>query len=183
MTDDINERTGHLESLLKNILPWMSQQMKSITLNMHPVGLTTMVEQVLDESSFKIDHKEIKVNLDALVNYQVMSNHTALTTVLRNTLGNAIKYSMRTGQIEISSQKIKGKQVLLTISDHGVGMSQETTKEIFETLQSSRGTEGEKGLGIGLKLSKDLMISMGGEINIESVINEGTSVTLKLQAV
>ena len=53
----------------------------------------SMVEQVVDESSFKIDNKEIKVNLDALVNYQVMSNHSALTTVLRNTLGNAIKYS------------------------------------------------------------------------------------------
>lgn len=182
MTDEINERTGYLESLLKNILPWMAQQMKSSTINMHPVALTTIVHQVVEEGSLKIDSKEIKVTLDLLINHQVMSNHAALITVLRNILGNAIKYSLRKGYIDISSQKIRNNQVLLTISDKGVGMSQKTTNEIFDTIKSSQGTEGEKGLGIGLKLSKDLMISMGGEITIKSEVKGGTSVTLRLQA-
>ena len=102
--------------------------------------------------------------------------------MIRNILGNAIKYTRKKGVVDISSEKLKHKNIVLIITDDGIGMDSAHVQQVFSTFQSKAGTEGEKGLGIGLKLSKDLILSMNGDIEIQSTVGEGTSVRIRLKA-
>ena len=182
MTEDINQRTSSLESMLKNILPWMAHQVQSSDIDLEPVRLTDIIESALDESQYKIENKELNLHLKNLADYKVIANRDALTTVIRNILGNAIKYTRKKGVVDISSEKLKHKNIVLIITDDGIGMDSAHVQQVFSTFQSKAGTEGEKGLGIGLKLSKDLILSMNGDIEIQSTVGEGTSVRIRLKA-
>jgi len=108
-----------------------------------------------------------------------VADATAIEIIIRNILSNAIKYSNEGGKIEISSSH-KDNFTTLTVKDYGIGMPPRTLSEIFSEYASELGTTGEKGHGIGLKLSRDLAVRNGGSLSISSKEGEGTIVQLRM---
>ena len=99
-----------------------------------------------------------------------------ISTILRNLINNAVKYSNKAGVIEVSiSEKDDFLEVM--VSDQGIGISKENIEKIFriDTKFKSPGTKGEKGTGLGLILCKDLVEINKGSIWCES--QEGTGTT------
>ena len=107
--------------------------------------------------------------------------------ILINILGNAVKFTHDEGKIifslkEISSSDSKVK-FLFTISDNGIGMSEEYQKHVFETFtqeeDGSRTTY--QGTGLGMAIAKNFTDLMGGSIEVNSKINEGTTFKVELE--
>ncbi len=107
-----------------------------------------------------------------------------LSTVLRNLLTNAIKYSHKGGKIELSIQEFDEFYVF-TVKDFGVGMSEKTVEQIFSSSlkDSEVGTQNEKGSGLGLLLCKEFVEKQGGRIWVESELDIGSTFMFSLPKV
>ena len=99
-----------------------------------------------------------------------------ITTVMRNLISNAIKYTKTNGQITISGKE-KEEFVEICVEDNGVGMSKEICENLFKIDVkhfSTEGTGGEKGTGLGLILCKEFIDKHLGEMVVESEIGKGS---------
>ena len=112
----------------------------------------------------------------------VNADRETIRTVLRNLLSNAIKFSHQGSIIEVGTLANS-----FYVRDHGIGMSEERIKELFEITRAAKhnliselGTAGEHGTGIGLPLCFELVKLNKGQITIESQPNQGTTVTVTL---
>jgi signal transduction histidine kinase len=93
-----------------------------------------------------------------------------LNLILRNLLLNAIKFSEIGGKVEVTCKNFDKNFVVVAVKDHGVGISKEVQKFLFDksTGYSTRGTANEKGTGLGLILCKEFVEKNGGKIWFES---------------
>src|SRR5262249_26967840 len=102
-------------------------------------------------------------------------------TVLRNLLSNAIKFTPSGAEIEIKSEQKNG-EMLVTVMDNGTGIPKDLLDKIHKReFISTRGTNNEKGTGLGLMFSFDLLSKMGEKLYIRSEHGEGTSATFSIR--
>ena len=100
-----------------------------------------------------------------------------LNTILRNLVSNSIKFTKKYGTIGISAKEnLTKKEVEITVTDTGLGMSEEIKNKLFKIDEhvSTKGTEKEKGTGLGLILSKEFVEKHGGKIWVESELGIGS---------
>jgi signal transduction histidine kinase len=113
-------------------------------------------------------------------NFYVLGDQSELTSLLVILLDNAIKYSQKDTNIVLASKKV-GRNIYLSISDQGDGISGADLPHIFERFyRSDKSRTGAKGFGLGLSIAKRIIDSHGGTMKIDSKINCGTTVELKL---
>lgn len=177
MMNQINQKTANLDGILQNILPWMSLQIKNPKLDLIPQALAPIINESYREVEHLSKAKNINISLPTNNQIAALIDKNALKIVLRNILNNAIKFTDRSGHIAINIF-LKDKRCIIQITDDGVGMDEATAKNLFNDYRSSQGTEGETGHGLGLKLSKDLMTSMNGDIIVNSEKDRGTTFDL-----
>ena len=98
-----------------------------------------------------------------------------LNTVFRNLITNAIKFSNENGRIDIHADQNEN-DIVISIVDTGVGILKEKVQQLFciANHDSTIGTKGETGTGLGLLLCKELIEKHGGKIWVESVIGKGS---------
>jgi len=96
-------------------------------------------------------------------------------TVLRNLISNAIKFTNSGGTIVISAEQ-KPDELLVTVSDNGVGIKNDTIEKLFriDENNSTAGTQNEEGTGLGLILCKEFVEKHGGKIWVESEVGKGS---------
>ena len=132
---------------------------------------------------FSAEQKDIKLIVELDADLSVYVDHNALSTIIRNLISNAIKFTPRGGTIKIISERDQ-HNVALKVIDSGVGIGQNKLSKIFDLDPSrARGTEGEKGTGLGLMLCKELVELNKGEIKVGSVLNKGTTIQINLPKV
>jgi len=111
-----------------------------------------------------------------------VSNGTGLEQVLMNLLSNAIKFTDSGGHIEVSCQK-QGDEMLLTVEDSGIGMTQEQLGRIFTKFYTVRNpSKRGEGTGLGLAISKLIVDKLGGRIEVTSTLGHGSCFTVRLPA-
>ena len=103
-------------------------------------------------------------------------------TVVRNLLSNAVKFTPENGEIEISTS-IKDDIIFCVIRDSGIGIQKKDLSKLFKIDQhyTRLGLNNEKGSGLGLILCKEFVEKNGGEIHIDSIPDQGTSITFTLK--
>jgi len=101
--------------------------------------------------------------------------------IIRNLISNALKFTQRGGSISISS-KTNDKYEAITVSDSGIGISDENMQKLFKIEGDfhTMGTEHESGTGLGLVLCSDFAKKMNGTITVTSKVGEGSSFTVSL---
>ena len=170
--------------LLLNLLEWARSQLDAIKINIEPVPLKVAV----DESRSIVSAGAIKKNIDILyegtLDYYVSADSNILKTILRNLLSNAVKYCENKGVIRISAVR-KGKQIVISVADNGVGIKKENISRLFriDCNISTKGTNNEDGTGLGLILCKEFVNKLGGDISVESIEGEGTKFSVSLPEV
>jgi signal transduction histidine kinase/Tfp pilus assembly protein PilF len=179
----LRKKLKSLNILLDNTLNWGRGQMSGdATLQKEWVEIGKLVQQNIELFSQFLTDKSIQVVCHIPTELMVWVDPNHLDIAIRNIFYNAIKFTYPNGQIVIAALK-KDKEVELSITDNGKGMS----KEILETLfsyqkqQGVYGTNGERGAGIGLLLTKDYMDRNGAKLLVNSKENEGTSFTIVFQ--
>ncbi len=170
-----------LSQLLNNLLEWSRSQTGRLQHNPDMIDTSYILRNVVEINQ---DAAKIKnISLINNINYGtvVYSDANMLFTIFRNLVSNAIKYTNIGGRIIIDSED-KGEFIEFTIQDNGVGIPQERLQKLFnvEFVQSTIGTNKEKGSGLGLILCKEFVERNGGTISVESELNKGTKFKIKL---
>ena len=172
----------NLTYLLDNLLSWSKTQMQGIKLNCESFPLRDVVEQNLKTVNHISEQKKISVFNKIPKDCMVYTDVNFLSLVVRNLVINALKFTHEKGEISISSKTI-GDQVQVSVTDTGVGMSEDELKKLFNTEShySKMGTANEAGTGIGLLLCKEFIELEGGKIWAESKQGEGSSFNFLLK--
>ncbi|MBJ7882016.1 sensor histidine kinase [Gelidibacter salicanalis] len=168
--------------LLQNLLNWAQIQKGNLPFTRENLKIDDIVNNVLKVLSYQSMHKNIEIKTiipDGPI--LVYADKDMLSTILRNLISNAIKYSHKNGTIEIICEKTTNA-VNIIISDTGIGIPEERIKKLFDFqyVQKTRGTQGEKGTGLGLILTKDFIQRHHGAIWVESELGKGSKFTFTL---
>ncbi len=171
-------------SLLENMLVWGRGQEEKIKFSPERRDLADII--LTNMSIFKetADKKEISVNFTQIGNSKAYFDKDLMDIIIRNLLSNAVKYTERGGRISIllKDKSLTGEVIILKICDNGIGIPATKQKYLFTSteIESTPGTENEKGTGFGLKLCYELVKINKGTISVESKEGEGTCFTISL---
>jgi signal transduction histidine kinase len=172
-------RSGY--TLLENLLLWSRFQTGTIDLMIQKVNLNLLVEQnilLLTENAYA---KKIRILNKLDKHHEVLIDENMISTVIRNLLSNAIKFTPRNGTVTIW-QESTDDQLVLHISDTGIGMTNEELKNLFnlDTNTSKPGTDREQGSGLGLVICREFVKQNNGSICAESVPGKGSTFSISL---
>lgn len=182
----INTSTKEAFSLLENLLEWSRTNRNVVSPSYEEINLSDVITSQVLFNKNQADFKNIIINYEEKSGVYITADKNMLKTILRNFISNAIKFTPRGGEIIISTSGIsktdKEKLVRVDVSDTGVGIPERTLSNLFVQGQNitTKGTESERGTGLGLKLCKEFAEKMGGYITIKSKRGKGTIVSLVL---
>ncbi|MQX35961.1 PAS domain-containing sensor histidine kinase [Roseospira navarrensis] len=167
--------------LLEDLLDWSRIQLDRVQFDPGAVDLVGLVETNLGRYRLAAQAKGVTLRADDLETLCAYGDPRMLDTVVRNLVSNAIKFTRDGDEIAFAS-RADGDVVVLEIRDTGVGIRADRLPTLFGlgSRQSSKGTGGETGTGMGLVICKELIERQGGTIAVESVAGQGTTFTLRL---
>lgn len=172
---NINDSSTNLNKLIENFLHWA--RLTSGRIEFTPTGFSIYdtLNEVLSILKQNLLQKKLTVELFVSHSVFVFADYNMIISVLHNIIGNAIKFSHIGGKITINSS-IRDNDIELSIRDEGIGMPPLILNNLFDVQNhhSRQGTNNEKGTGVGLILTKDMVEKNGGRIWAESRENYGT---------
>ena len=187
--EKIDESSEHLLSLINDVLDLTRVESGKVKYNPVPADLKSITDSALDitkgfltnrDISFKIQREEAKIP-------NVLVDPVRLRDVLVNILSNAVKFTPDGGTITFEARcQEKGGDGYINmhyrISDTGIGMSEEFTKEVFEEFaqEDSDARTQYHGAGLGMAIVKKYVDMMGGTISVQSKKHEGTTFTVDI---
>ena len=166
--------------LLENLLLWSRTQIGGIDFNPEKINLyLTSVDSIKLLNQLSED-KTIIIKNQISENLYINADKYMISTIIRNLISNAIKFTPKGGEITINTNKIRDKNnrkfTEILIADNGVGISKEMQLRLFDISKntSTAGTENEKGTGLGLILCKEFTEKHNGKIKVESKEGSGS---------
>ena len=177
----MDESLTSTASLLDNLLFWAKTQMEGLKANAGSFDLLPVLEQNRRLVADKAAKKKISLLIEPSdVPVLAYADEVMVDIVIRNLVGNAIKFCREGDTIHLSSAYTPAG-VAVTIRDTGKGIALEDQQKIFTSISyTTTGTAHEKGSGLGLSLCKELIEKNGGKIVFESTPGKGTSFTFTL---
>jgi two-component system, sensor histidine kinase and response regulator len=178
---NLENTTTHTINLLENLLHWTKLQNNNISVNPRLIRIYDIIDDCIGLLKANADSKKV-----SLLNYsshyiEIYADESTMTTVFRNLISNAIKFTREGGTITIGTKK-EEDNVVISISDTGIGMPSEIIDKIFVKNEqyTTQGTSNEKGSGLGLYLVKDFVERNNGKIAVTSNIGVGTEINVYL---
>lgn len=178
----IQDETSRLRVLVDTILQSAKMANKKYSISLDEVDMNDMIGHVAQ--SFKLTLQKLNgtLNLDLKAETPVIyADPLHISNLIHNLIDNAIKYSTGQPIIEVSTAT-DGDMFVLTIRDHGIGISREDQKHIFEKFYrvSTGNVHNVKGFGIGLNYVSQVVQLHHGTIEVESELGEGTTFSVRL---
>lgn len=162
--------------LLDNLLQWSQIQTGRMKARPSLFNINQMIREVVAIYIPNASEKGITIIEMPGEYMDVWADRDMIRTVLRNLINNAVKFTAKNGVITISAERA-GKEVLVDVKDTGTGMADTVLNRLFrlENAYSSRGTDNERGTGLGLILCKEFVEQNGGRINVVSEEGKGST--------
>jgi signal transduction histidine kinase len=177
----INTNSRSLHGQMENLLEWAKAQSNSIKFTPEEIRIHPIIYNVL--TVFEVNAFSKNINLVNKVDetLEVYADKNIISTVCQNLIGNAIKFTKEGGKVIVSSKKINNF-VEISITDTGIGISKSDLQLLFKTDNNftRRGTNDEKGSGLGLLICKDFIEKNGGKIGISSTLGKGSTLKFTL---
>lgn len=176
---ELSENANNASLLLFNLLNWSKSQMQSL----EPKPTLFDIQEVFAEKvklmDQKFDAKGVKL-IDKTLRDFVYADRSMIEIVIQNLLANAVKFCNRGDLITITNQISNGKSII-SIEDTGVGITKENQSKLFgNNTFTTRGTNKEKGTGLGLTICRELVDLNNGKIWVESELNIGSTFYIEL---
>lgn len=155
--------------LLSNLLEWSRSQTGQINYNPMNYNLYDLVQTLINIFEVQTTNKNIQIFNEIDHELVCYFDRNMITTVIRNLISNSVKFTNKGGIIKIYNESNE-KRAKIYVEDNGVGMSKDLLYEIFriDTKVTRKGTENEKGTGLGLILCKEFVEKNNGSIGVES---------------
>ncbi|PKQ63126.1 hypothetical protein BZG02_10210 [Labilibaculum filiforme] len=167
--------------LLNNLLLWAKSQQNRITVNIQKYNLLQITTEAIEAYLAGATLKKINVDLKISIDIFVYSDSFTLQCVISNLFNNAIKFTPENGTIGIKA-KLINNFAEIQIIDSGIGIPESRIEKLFKIDESisTKGTNNEKGTGLGLLLCKEFIEKNHGELRVESEINKGTKAIFRI---
>lgn len=174
----IKESAINANQLLDNLLHWSEANTNKIKFEKETLDVNEVVHNVIQYFKPNAKTKVIQIFAENK-SLDLSADKDMLKTIIRNLVGNAIKYTKEKGEIHIQYNQ-KDSHVEIVIKDKGVGIPEEALQHLFDVSKHyvTPGTKGETGTGLGLVLCKEFMEMHNGSIHVDSKENEGTIVSI-----
>jgi signal transduction histidine kinase len=181
IADIILQSSNRAMDLVMNLMTWAQAQSGEMNFNPKRFDIIPLIDEVTLLLNDIAMQKSILIAKTLPPGIQVYADYEMISTVLRNLISNAIKFTPPGGKITISSVE-KQNQIVISVNDTGVGISDERIDKLFNISDgySTPGTQNEKGTGLGLILCKEFVNKNNGEIRVESKAGIGTSLYFSL---
>ncbi|MHA6480554.1 sensor histidine kinase [Paenibacillus sp. strain BS8-2] len=169
-------------TIVENLMEWFRGQREGIVLHPESFPVSAIVDEACRLLLLNCEVKQLTLLVHIDEDIRVYVDREALILVIRNLLSNAIKYSNPGGIIRISARTTESR-VEISVTDHGVGMSEEQIQYVFDDTRfdSTAGTAGEKGTGLGLLVSRQFLDISGGSLKVHSNLGSGSTFTIGLE--
>lgn len=183
LMEALQENVENLSALLDNLLTWARLEQGHLEIHPQQFALSMLVDRNIALLEPMAEQKTLMLRHQIASDIVVYADVNTTDMVLRNLLTNALKFTDVGGEITVSAEQQAG-EVMISVTDTGVGMTPETMNGIFriDVQHHKIGTQGEKGTGLGLVLCKEFVEKNGGRIRAESVRGEGSAFTFTLPA-
>lgn len=177
----INNTAKHSLNLLENLLTWSRLLTGRLPFTPMKLTLTDEVESALTIVSSLAYRKRIAVNNNVPRELMIKADQNMILSIFHNFIMNAIKFTNPGGHVDIDAHMMNDSRgnepyMFISITDNGIGMNDEEMSRLFKinALYSTSGTQNEKGTGLGLLLTREMVERHGGEIHVESKPGQGS---------
>jgi len=182
----MERHSKRLDSLAEDLLTLAQLESANPNLQLGNVDLSSFFGEVIRDWEKKLANKQLNVILDVPPDLPtIRADPVRLQEALHNLLDNAVKYSREHGEIRLMARR-RDEEVVLSVSDNGIGISKEDLPRIFERfyrVDKARTAENIRGTGLGLAIVKHIAQLHGGHVEAESEIEKGTTIRLVLPLV
>jgi signal transduction histidine kinase len=162
----LNEQIFQMQDFLDTILRWSRSSFEETKVTCKQTDITPIINSVLTLYHDTVVNKQIRVNIQ-LYNQSIVTDEGIFTIIVRNLISNAIKFTPFAGEIIIRDHPTND-YFILEIQNSGTGITRQKIDSIMAgNYSSEKGTQGENGLGLGLKLCIQLLARLKGKLSIE----------------
>ncbi len=177
----IQEEKSKLNNHVERILEVASLDKDSISIDIEELDIIEVIQSSIKEVNLLLEEKNGTIKFDFTSTIKVKGSQFHLESVFTNVIENSIKYSDKEPQININVNA-QNKDLFIKISDKGIGLDSDQLKRVFDNFYRAQtgNIHNTKGFGLGLSYAKYVIEKLNGQISIESKINKGTTVTIKL---
>lgn len=161
--------------LLENLLQWSRSETGKISYEPVNLNLYAIAENSINLLNAQAIRKNIQISQEIEPSITIYADENMLSTVIRNLISNAIKFTHENGKIAIKA-RVAGPMVEISVIDNGIGIPEENIRLLFhiESNISTKGTSYESGTGLGLILCKEFVEKHKGKIWVESEEGKGS---------
>jgi len=180
LIDKISETCDYAQILIQDILT--TEQSHDEPVVLADENLDELVDTCAASLSDKFEGKQLVLSKQLLSNKVIKADRPKLIRAISNILWNSIKFTYPGGMISISTREAADGRALLVVQDTGIGVPKAMQEKIFDKFTKAKrpGTSGEPTTGLGLYLTKTVIESHGGTIDMESDGQTGTSFIVSL---
>ncbi|RLD56699.1 MAG: hypothetical protein DRJ05_10925 [Bacteroidetes bacterium] len=173
---NVRDTTSSIHEMLENFMFWVRVHKQDVQFSPMKISLNDIVNQSISLLKSAAFNKKIKLQSGIGANVFIFADEYMLNTVLRNLIYNALKFTQTGGEVAILVNEYEN-DVEVIIRDNGVGLSAADLSNILkgDLHFSKQGTDKEKGTGFGLLISKEFIEKNGGQLNIISREDLGSS--------
>ncbi|MCJ7734235.1 MAG: HAMP domain-containing histidine kinase, partial [Anaerolineales bacterium] len=191
LSDEQRAKVARLQNRIKELITLINTWLRVISVDINniqeqfeQIELNPIINQAVETVEIHATRKDITINLDINDSPTLISGDKGtLTEAFVNLLTNSIKYSKMGGAVKVQSQP-GPEQVLISVSDNGVGIADEDINFIFSDFYRGKNLpEGERGSGVGLSITKRIIEAHGGSIEVESELGKGSKFTILLPVI
>jgi PAS domain S-box-containing protein len=180
-TTTIEHQVGHMRTLIEDLLTLGTADAHKLKASHQKIDLMVFLKGIITEVVVNAHHShQVKVEApDAGI--EIESDEKLLRNIFINLLSNAIKFSPGKPAIFLSVNGT-GSFVEITVTDEGIGISEPDLLKIFEPFSRGSNATAIKGTGLGLSIAKKAVETLGGSLEIQSTLQKGTTITVKLNS-
>lgn len=177
---NISHSVDRLNTLVKDMLEVSRLEGNRVPLNVTAFDPRELIVQSVEELRSQAIEKKLELTVLDIEAVTVYADEDRTREILVNLIGNALKYTPK-GSVSVSG-KTKDKEYLITVADTGFGISAEDQKRLFQKFSRIQNAQTQTitGTGLGLWITNELAIKMGGAITVESIEGVGSHFTLHL---
>ena len=185
----IGAASDHLLGLINDVLDISKIENGKMTFSSEPFRLTSVLAHVITVARVQAEQKGQKLAVIAPdhVAGVFVGDPVRMKQLLTNLITNAVKYTPEGGHVRFETMVAPGsvmgyRQIVFVVSDDGIGMSEEFVQHVFEPF-TMEGRSREQGTGLGMSIVRNIVTMMGGTLDVESKLDQGTTfrVTLNLR--
>ena len=182
MSSSILESSIKVYQLLDELLQWSRNRLGAVSVKLESVPVENIVLETIEFMQEALKYKQLTVHHQLPSDLYIQADLSLTKTIIRNLLANAIKYSPEASSITLCAKQVDDT-IEISVTDCGAGVSPDKVKYLFHhRTDSSKGTKGEIGFGIGLSICHDFTIKQKGKIWLNQDYTQGSQFIVSLPA-